>query len=185
MARRLILVRHPPVARAWAGRCYGQSDMGLSREGQAMVRALVGELAALRPDAIIHSDMRRTRALALPLARRLGITPVAMPLWRERHFGAWEGQSWNSIYRTTGNLMDGMVEDPQGFRPGRSGETTCELFGRVIEALARAPNEGSAVIITHGGPIACARAANAAQGLSKLADLIPRAGTVTLLESGS
>ncbi|WP_421849918.1 histidine phosphatase family protein [Novosphingobium sp.] len=183
MARSLILVRHPPVARAWAGRCYGQSDMGLSRAGQAMARALVGELAALRPDAIIHSDMRRTRALALPLARRLGITPVAMPLWRERHFGAWEGQTWNAIYRATGNMMDGMIDDPHSFRPGTTGETTCELFHRTAAALARAPQRGVVVIITHGGPIACARAAHAGEGLAGLAERVPPTGSVNALDS--
>ncbi len=179
--RSLILVRHPPVAKAWAGRCYGQSDMGLSRQGQEMARALASELAALRPDAVIHSDLRRTRALALPLARRLGLAPLAMPLWRERHFGAWEGQTWNAIYRSTGNLMDGMVDDPQGFRPGGTGETTQELFDRVLEALACAPRKGIVVIITHGGPIACIRAAHAAQGLARIAELIPPPGSVTML----
>lgn len=181
MARRLILVRHPPVATAWAGRCYGQSDMGLSRTGQAMVHTLVDELAAFRPDVILHSDLRRTRALALPLARRLGIAPVAAPLWRERHFGAWEGQSWNSIFRATGNLMDGMVDDPQGFRPGDRGETTCELFDRVTQAIACALKEGKVAVVTHGGPIACARAAYLGQGITPIAELIPPHGSVTLL----
>lgn len=156
MARSLILVRHPPVAKAWAGRCYGQSDMGLSRQGQAMVRALVGELAALRPDAVIHSDMRRTRAVALPLARCLNLAPIAAPLWQERHFGGWEGRTWNAIYRATGNLMDGMIDDPDGFRPGETGETTGELIARVSRALDQLPSNARIAVISHGGPIAAA-----------------------------
>ena len=177
MARSLILVRHPPVAKAWAGRCYGQSDMGLSRQGQAMVRRLARELAALQPDAVIHSDMRRTRALALPLARRLGLAPLALPLWRERHFGAWEGQTWNAIYRATGNLMDGMIDDPHGFRPGGTGETTGELVARIAHGLAHMPARARIVLITHGGPIAAARMVLTGGDISSLAALIIPQGT--------
>ena len=176
-SRSLILVRHPPVAKAWAGRCYGQSDMGLSRQGQAMVRTLVRDLAALQPDAVIHSDMRRTRALALPLARRIGLAPLAMPLWRERHFGAWEGQSWNAIFRATGNLMDGMIDDPHGFRPGGSGETTGELVARIKQGLAHLPMHQRLVVITHGGPIAAARMVLTGGDISGLAALIIPQGT--------
>ncbi len=179
--RSLILVRHPPVAKAWAGRCYGTSDMGLSRQGQAMLRALADDLAALRPGVIVHSDMRRTRALALPLARRLGIVPLAMPLWRERHFGAWEGQTWNAIYRATGNQMDGMIDDPCGFRPGGTGETTGELVARAERGLAQLPGHERIVLISHGGPIAAARMVLTGGQISGLAALIIPQGTWTEL----
>lgn len=182
MARRLILVRHPPVAKAWAGRCYGRSDMGLSRQGQAMVRALIDDLAALRPDAVVHSDMRRTRALALPLARRLGTAPMALPLWRERDFGAWEGQTWDAIYRATGNQMDGMIDDPHGFRPGETGETTGELVARAAQGLAQLPRAARIVLITHGGPLAAARMLLTGGEIGELAALIPAQGTWTEME---
>jgi broad specificity phosphatase PhoE len=177
MARSLILVRHPPVAKAWAGRCYGQSDMGLSRQGQAMLRALVGELAALRPDAVIHSDMRRTRAVALPLARCLNIAPIAAPLWQERHFGAWEGRTWNAIYRATGNLMDGMINDPHGFHPGATGETTGALIARTCRALEQLPVLERIVLISHGGPIAVARMVLTGDEITNLASQIIPQGT--------
>lgn len=174
MARRLILVRHPPVAAAWAGRCYGQSDMGLSRAGQAMVPPLIDTLAALKPDGLVHSDMRRTRALALPLARRLGIAAQAAPLWRERHFGAWEGQTWNAIYRATGSMMDGMIDDPDRFRPGETGETTGELIARIRSALALLPQARRIVVVSHGGPIAVARLVQSGAAISALAaQIIP------------
>lgn len=64
--------------------------------------------------------MKRTRAIAAPLGEKLGIVPLAEPLWRERDFGSWEGQSWNAIYRATGNAMDGMIDAPETFRPGGS-----------------------------------------------------------------
>jgi broad specificity phosphatase PhoE len=177
---RLILVRHPTVAKAWSGRCYGQSDMGLSRAGHAMIAALVEQLAALQPDCIVHSDMRRTRALARPLARRLGVAPVASSLWRERDFGSWEGRSWNAIYRETGDAMDAMLTAPDQFRPG-DGETTSELAQRTGRAMENLPLARCVVVISHGGPIACARAASGGLALSDIATLIPAVGTIVEL----
>jgi broad specificity phosphatase PhoE len=153
----LILVRHPPVAKEWQGRCYGQSDPGLSREGRAMVAPLIDSLALLKPDIITHSNMVRTRAIAEPLARHLGVECSAEPLWRERNFGSWEGQSWNAIYRATGNAMDGMVDDPAGFRPGDDGETTAELVRRTLIAMRALASGKRTLVVTHGGPIAAVR----------------------------
>jgi len=181
MASRIILVRHPPVASAWQKRCYGQSDPGLSRAGQAMVAPLVDQLTALGPDAIVHSDMKRTRAIALPLAERLGIVPIAEPLWRERNFGSWEGRCWNAIYRATGNAMNGMIDAPETFRPGGSGETTQQLLDRIAAALTAAPRKGTVAIITHGGPIACARARQRTDEILSLPDLVPPTASVTVL----
>lgn len=153
----LIFVRHPPVALAWQARCYGQSDPGLSREGTRMVTCLVRQLADHRPDHIIHSGMRRAAVVADRLGKALCLTPVIECDWRERHFGDWEGQSWNAVYRATGNAMDGMLSAPDSFRPGGSGETTSQLISRVKRGLSLCPEKGHTVIISHGGPIAVAR----------------------------
>ncbi len=176
----LYLVRHPPVTKDWQRRCYGQSDPGLSRVGQAIIAPLVDQLAALGPDLVIHSDMKRTRAVALPLAEKLGIAPIAAPQWRERDFGSWEGRSWNAIYRETGNAMEGMLDAPEYFRPG-GGETTTKLATRIREALKALPDARSIAIITHGGPIACVRAARAGTALHQLAAFIPPTGSVVTL----
>lgn len=176
----LHLVRHPPVAKAWQKRCYGQSDPGLSREGQKMVAPLVDQLVALKPDIIIHSDMVRTRAIATLLADRLGLVSTAESLWRERYFGAWEGTTWNAIYRATGNAMDGMIDAPDRFRPG-GGETTAELMLRVQKAMDTLPKADCIVIVTHGGPIACAIATRTGATFQQLASLVPSTGSVTTL----
>lgn len=152
MANDIALVRHTEVARRWQGRCYGVIDVGLSRVGAAAIGPLARELAALRPEWILHSDITRTRRLALAAARHVGCPIHADPAWRERDFGTWEGQSWNAIYRSSDNAMDGMIEAPDKFRPG-GGETTCELAARVAAALTRLP-KGRGIIVTHGGPIA-------------------------------
>lgn len=152
MAAAVLLVRHCEVARAWQDRCYGQSDMGLSRAGSAQVRALAPQLARWTPDIVLHSGLRRAQRLAQSIAALSGRTASADPAWRERDFGRWEGRSWSAIYRETGNAMDGMIDDPAGFRPG-GGETTMELAARSLDAMNGLPLR-RVLVVTHGGPIA-------------------------------
>ena len=177
MKRTVWLVRHPPVALSWQKCCYGQSDPGLSREGNRLARRLIETLARLSPDAVIHSDLRRTRAIAEPLARRTGATLLPEPLWRERHFGQWEGQSWHAIYRATGNAMDGMLTEPDSFRPG-GGETTAEMWDRIRTAWNALPPYPRIAVISHGGPIACARVLQQNGSVDLLPTLIPAPGEI-------
>jgi len=166
------LVRHPPVAMSWQKRCYGISDMGLSRDGSRMAKDLILRLEQLSLDAIIHSNMRRTRMVAERAADMLAIKAHADACWRERNFGSWEGRSWNAIYRETGNAMDGMINNPHGFRPG-GGETTAELSARSLAALNSLPADQNIAVITHGGPIAAILARRDNADLSSLPGYIP------------
>ena len=146
-----------------------------------MVRPLVDQLIALKPDVIVYSDLERTRVIAEPVAKQLGLHCVADALWRERGFGDWEGQTWNAIYRATGNAMDGMIGDPEHFRPG-GGETTLELIARIKRALARLPEAPRIVVVAHGGPIACAKVIMGDLPIASLAANIPALGeTVTFI----
>jgi broad specificity phosphatase PhoE len=173
----LHFVRHPPVTTNFQHRCYGHTDVGLSRRGAKMVMPLVDQLAALEPAAIVHSDMRRTRLVAAALGKRLGIPAIAGPLWRERNFGTWEGQTWNAIYRATGNAMDGMIDNPDHFCPG-GGETTRALINRTHQALTQLPDVETVVVIAHGGPIACARIILDGLPINELVSNIPPLGAV-------
>lgn len=152
MMRRVLLVRHTEVARAWKGRCYGQSDMALSRAGQSCARDLAGALAGWKPDRIVHSGLTRARILAEAVAALADVVPHADTAWQERDFGSWEGRSWAAIYRETGSAMDGMIDDPDGYRPG-GGETTTTFAARALAAFHSLPH-GRIMVITHGGPIA-------------------------------
>lgn len=152
MSRQVLLVRHTEVALAWRGRCYGHSDMGLSRAGAAHARILARQLAQWGPDVVLHSGLRRTRILAETIAALTGLPAQADPAWMERDFGDWEGRSWAAIYRETGSAMDGMIDDPDGYRPG-GGETTTTFAARALAAFHSLPH-GRIMVITHGGPIA-------------------------------
>lgn len=158
--------------------------MGLSRVGQADARRRAIEIAEWRPTLIVHSDLIRTRMLAQRIAMLAGVPWIADQAWRERDFGTWEGRSWTSIYRDTGDAMDGMVNTPASFRPG-GGETTVELAARALDALRALP-KGRVVVVTHGGPIASIRGLRAEAAVHEWASLIPMLGeAVELCSSAS
>ena len=177
MSAAVLLLRHPPVTLAWRKRCYGRSDMGWSRAGTAMARALADQLATRPIDAIVHSGALRTRRLAERIGRGRDIPVREDSEWLERDFGTWEGRTWHALWRETGDLMDRMVTDPTGFRPG-GGETGQDLSERARAAWGRLPASGTTLVIAHGGPIAALRTWQAGEPLEAMVRFIPACGEV-------
>lgn len=174
----VLLLRHAEVALRWRGRCYGRTNVGLSQEGQRRSRSIALALAQRHAGgivAVIHSGTRRAAFLAHEIARLTGAALHADPRWRERDFGSWEGRTWHAIWRETGNAMEGMLTDPQDFRPG-GGETTAALHARSLAAWRELPVAGLTVVVAHGGPIACVRGHLAGAPWHRLPEFTPATG---------
>lgn len=182
MNARVLLVRHPPVAKAWSGRCYGKSDMGWSRKGARMASEITLQLAAEPLTAIVHSGAIRTRRLAEMVGQLTGLPVRSDPRWLERDFGTWEGRSWDAVWRETGSLMDRMMTDPAGFRPG-GGETGLELMRRVQSAWDELAPVGDTLVVAHGGSIAALRASISGHPLERMIELVPQHGVVIAIDT--
>ena len=175
----VLLLRHPPVATAWKGRCYGRSDMGWSRAGWALARRIVATLPPVA--AVVHSGAIRTARLAAMVAQAQQVAVTADPRWLERDFGRWEGRSWDAIWRESGTEMDRMMTDPETYRPG-GGETGCDLAERVQAAWDALPRHATVLVVAHGGPIATLRALRAGAPLARAVDFIPACGEIVTLQ---
>ena len=173
---RVILIRHTEVAEHWKGRCYGQSDVGLSAAGRLAARTIAADLALDDRAFVITSPLRRARFLAALIARHCGTRSVADPRLAECHFGAWEGRSWDDIYADSGNAMMGFITAPATFRPG-GGETTFELRDRAMAWFESVSGQDAAVIaVAHGGPIAAIRGTLAGAPVQDWPSLVPGYG---------
>ena len=181
MSAAVMLVRHPPVARAWAGRCYGRSDMGWSRDGARLAAALADRLSGSSFGSIVHSGALRTRRLAEAIGARIGAPVVEDGRWLERDFGTWEGRRWQAIWRETGDAMDRLMTDPESFRAG-GGETGAELSRRAYLAWQALPRAGYTLVIAHGGPIAAIRCRLAGKPLDRMIDFVPDCGDTIVLD---
>ena len=184
MSREVLLLRHPPVAKAWIGRCYGRSDMGLSREGRAMEAALVDRLAAEPIDLVVHSGARRTRGLAEAVAARVGCDTREDGRWLERDFGSWEGRSWDAIWRESGDLMDRIMTEPRTFRPG-GGETGAELAERIAAAWSDLDGGGNVLVVAHGGSLAALLGQTYGTPLEEMVRHVPKPGEIVRLAAES
>lgn len=148
MARTLTLIRHttPDVA---PGVCYGQLDTGLAATFQDEAARTRDWLA--RPDLILASPLTRAARLAEYLARAqqtaLGFDARLM----EKHFGAWEGQAWDSIAR---DQLDAWAADLMGYAPpgGESAQALMRRTGALLGDLARLP-QAHIALVAHAGPL--------------------------------
>jgi len=149
---RLIIWRHGRTAWNAEGRIQGQSDVDLDDTGrqQALVAAEV--LAALRPDAIVASDLARAAQTAAALAGIVDLPVHHDQRLRERHFGDWQGMSG-------GEVSAAYPEDYRRWRQGGSDlghgiEDIDDVAKRgaaaLSDAVAGVPSGGTVVVATHG-----------------------------------
>lgn len=150
----LIVVRHGQTDLNREPRFQGQIDAPLNALGQMQALRLSQRLADERIDALLASDLTRTRQTAAPLSERLGLSPTLSTALREQRFGAFEGLSFTEVIeRYPGDWNRWLEHDPD-FSPPAGGECVRSFHARVIAAvrdLVRQHAGRTLAVITHGG----------------------------------
>ena len=170
----LVLVRHGRTDWNAVRRIQGQAESELDHLGHAQAAAVAPVLAALDPAVLWSSDSARTRATAAYVAKETGLDPTYDARLREYSFGDHEG------------LLQEEFEavDPAGFRAYRSldwdavpqierqAAVADRMTAALADVLAETPEDGTAVVVSHGAAIRTAVAAllgwTPAQALSLL-----------------
>lgn len=140
----ILWLRHGETALN-AARIMQPADTPLSPRGLAQAEAAARRIAAMRPAAILASDMPRALQTAAALARLTGLAVVPDARLRERNFGALRGRPWSTLaFDPTA-----MLEAPEG------GESMVDFHARAAEAWAlattrRAGLDGLLVVVSHG-----------------------------------
>lgn len=105
------------------------------------------------------SGLSRARESAAVIGAVLSARPTVLEELRERHFGIWEGKTFQEIKRDYPQEFSNWASDPVRFSPPE-GETTRAVHERTVSALSRifdvgAGDEkvcsGNIVIVAHGG----------------------------------
>lgn len=140
----MMWLRHGETALN-AARVMQPADTPLSAIGLAQARAAAQRLAALRPAAILASDLPRAQQTAEALAALTGLPIETDALLQERNFGALRGRPWDEL----GFDATSMVEAPEG------GESLAQFLARCDAAWAlalrrRAALRGPLVVVSHG-----------------------------------
>ena len=153
--RRIVLWRHGQTSWNLERRFQGDTDIELTAEGLAQARRSARLLAALRPDAIIASDLRRTVATAAQLAALTGLQVTYDEALRETYAGDWQGLTHEEILQRFGEQYTAWKRGEPVRRGG--GELETEVADRAAPLVERTvdklPSGGTLVVVSHGGTI--------------------------------
>lgn len=149
---RLVVWRHGNTDWNAAKRVQGQLDVPLNDLGREQAAAAAPLLAALRPDVLIASDLKRAAETAAALAALTGLPVRTDSRLRERYYGLWQGL-------ITPEIQERFPAEYARWRageqdPGCEVESLDDLGKRVGVALqdaADAAPGGTVVVATHGG----------------------------------
>jgi phosphoserine phosphatase len=152
---RLIVVRHGETVYNAQRRFTGQSDVPLNSLGEQQALVLGDCLATEHLDAIITSDLERTRVTARAIALCHGLPSQEDIDLRELAFGEWEGYTYDEVLARDANHASLWRANPSKYAPP-GGETVAQLRDRCVRALKRWQTrypEASVLWVTHGGLI--------------------------------
>ncbi|MEV4441695.1 histidine phosphatase family protein [Streptomyces sp. NPDC049577] len=153
--RRIVLWRHGQTAWNVERRFQGSTDIELTGTGVAQARRAARLLAALRPDAIIASDLSRARATAAELAAVTGLEVASDAALRETYAGVWQGLTHEEIIERHGEQYAAWKRGEPVRRGG--GELETEVAERaapvVLSHAEKLPDGGTLVVVSHGGTI--------------------------------
>ncbi|MFI6406382.1 histidine phosphatase family protein [Streptomyces sp. NPDC050548] len=153
--RRIVLWRHGQTAWNREQRFQGTIDIELNPEGVREARRAARVLAALAPDAVITSRLKRAAATARELSA-LTLRPAAPEEGlREAYTGRWQGLTHDEIVAEYGEEYEAWKQGEPVRRGG--GELDTEVAERAVAVVERhadrLPDGGTLVVVSHGGTI--------------------------------
>ncbi|WHM41395.1 histidine phosphatase family protein [Streptomyces sp. BPTC-684] len=153
--RRVVLWRHGQTAWNLERRFQGSTDIELTEAGLGQARRAARLLAALKPDAIVASDLKRAAATAGELAAVSGLPVTHDSALRETYAGAWQGLTHDEIVERYGEQYAAWKRGEPVRRGG--GELETEVADRaapvVLAHADKLPDDGTLVVVSHGGTI--------------------------------
>ncbi|HEY5832752.1 histidine phosphatase family protein [Streptomyces sp.] len=153
--RRIVLWRHGQTAWNLEQRFQGTTDIELTAAGVSQARRAARLLAALTPDAIVSSDLRRAAATAAELSAVTGLPVTHYEGLRETYAGVWQGLTHTEINERYGDQYEAWRRGEPVRRGG--GELETEVADRaapvVLAAADKLDDGGVLVVVSHGGTI--------------------------------
>jgi broad specificity phosphatase PhoE len=125
----------------------GQTDSPLTERGRQQAEAVGLELAKVKFDRIVSSDLSRTRDTAEVIAKRRGMSVEVIPELREIDVGDRTGKTFDETRGLPNWNDDGFVAWPRG-------ETLDQVLARTLGAIERLTRENpgkTILIVGHGG----------------------------------
>ncbi len=148
----IYIVRHGETTSNRDGLWQGITDSELTATGRQQVERLSARLGSAHFDAVVASDLGRTRTTA----EALNMPYATNPAWREPNLGIWEGKTSAQVREMSGPDMDAFMrgEDVRLGGAGTLSDAAARLIGAYRNLVAQVGPNGSALAVTHGLAIA-------------------------------
>lgn len=154
LTMKIFLIRHGETEDEHILRYKGHTDVPLSANGRSQIRRLALYLKdTYSISKIFCSDLCRSSESANIIAKEFGLSEIIMPQLRERHFGRWEGMTFDEIGRLYPDDFKRWADDPLRFSPVE-GESTLDVFNRIMPAfnsLLAGCIDKDIAVVAHGG----------------------------------
>lgn len=180
---RFLWIRHGEVDPAWGARVYGDLDVALSERGRAQAKEVAGWLSGTRLDAIVSTDLARSRFGAEAIASAHGLPVTLERDLRELDRGAWRGLTWEEVEAKFPGGRRRFLEDPDWREHG--GESLSQVGGRIVPAVGRLAARhagGTVAVVGHLWPIRIAIASALGSPLPRVTHLHVEPGTIAVVD---
>lgn len=157
MLRRLVILRHGRTEWNANRRYQGQQDPPLDEVGRAQAIEAAALVAAMRPELVISSDLRRARQTADKLTALTGLSLLLDARLRERHLGHWQGLTRDEVAARFPEEFADWLAGRDVSR--RGGESRKEVAERALELVDELPELELIVLVSHGATAMCLSAA--------------------------
>jgi len=154
---RVLAIRHGETDWNVATRIQGLTDIPLNERGRQQAARLARALADETLHTVYTSDLQRARDTAAALAQACGAPLVEDTGLRERHFGHFEGATFEEIAQRWPEDAQRWRRREPGFGPA-GGESLQAFFDRSVAAahrLAAAHAGRTIALVAHGGVLDC------------------------------
>lgn len=156
-ATRVVAVRHGETDWNAQTRIQGHTDIELNARGRWQAQRLALALADEGVQAVYSSDLQRAHDTAHAVAAGAGLAVQPAPGLRERHFGRFEGLTFEQISERWPDDARRWRQREPDFSPG-GGESLTVFHARCVQAcaeLARRHRGQTVLMVAHGGVLDC------------------------------
>ncbi|MDT3668744.1 MAG: histidine phosphatase family protein [Aromatoleum sp.] len=176
---RLCLVRHGETAWNAERRLQGHLDVPLNETGRLQAEAAARSLAGHTFAALYSSDLGRARETATAAGRALALDMTIEPALRERHYGDFQGLTYDEARARFPADYDRFHARDADFAFAGGGESLTAFAARIRRVLSRIavahPGE-QVLVVTHGGVLDVAHRLTSGKALEAKRDFtIPNA----------
>jgi len=153
-ATRIIAVRHGETSWNVDARIQGQLDIQLNDMGRWQARRVGLALSSELISAVYTSDLGRAHETARFIAKAARVPLMSLAGLRERHFGMFEGKTFDEIQQTWPDHAHNWRKRLPEWQPPEGGESLLQLRERVsrtVNDLAARHCGEQVALVAHGG----------------------------------